>query len=1362
MRLNTPVLIVRCFAFFACSAVTADDAPAGRPWDEAFAGSAQAILKAAKTLPVRDADDSDTFLRDVRIEVDAEKRIQTTQRSVYRLNTERGLEDRGNARAQWSQWHQERPRIRARVISPTGEVHELDLKTISEQPVESRDALVFSDRRVLNAPLPAVGLGAIVELETVTRESLPFFSSGMLRQIILPSFEPVEKVRVSVEWSLKTPVLVKSEGIKLEGKASESDGRGKMVYEAGPFKPLSFDDFESQRPLTEDPLPSLLIATKANWSEIATAYHETIEKQIKGFDSRTVLADLQLDGKSREEKASLILSRLQGMIRYTALAFGDSAVIPYRPAEVLSRRYGDCKDQASLYVALLRAAGVEARVALISTSNYDVFAAYPALNQFNHVIVYIPGAPALWVDPTVRRARPGELPIGDQGRLALVADPKTTELLRTPRSPAGASRLVESLEYTLSETTKGRVAGAIEASGNVELELRNAFPEAKDLRKYWEDRFKKLYRSSQLSAFDAPPLADTSRPFRLRAECEGATLGLANANQINLWLSNAEILDRVPLFLKPNATDRATGELLPAFPRKHRLALADLHWQDLKYRLIPPTGFAVRELPKNSTQYIGPATLSWEFTEGGEGTVDAHFHFDTGSGEFSADEANQFIDAMASIARDQYGFELVFVHELTRLTQENRLREAVHAGLELAKQEPKNAWHPIRLASTLGMMGLNDAARVEARKAIALDPLSEQAHFSLASASCQDPFGVILRPGCDRENARTSLEKVLELNPENLFAREIFLKFMEFDEMGNRCSPERLKGILAEYRKALRPGSDYIALDYARVLAIGQQFDELKRESKRYRHLEEGLMIYTAALVMADGIPAAETFAKGSSKTPAGFQQLMLNAGQVLNDARCYTQAAELIRKYAAAAPDARFTRDLAGHLAQLKPTEERWLADEDPALVVQKLYHWMFWDGASHPQIAPLFREGKVAAEPLASLKRLMQRTRVVMFDKSPQRRCDEMARATFLVTGGNDNMGWRVTVNAFGEVPQQWYVVKTDAGYRLWDVGPRLSGLGAASLREIEAGRLDSALTYLEWAMVEDPQTPAVFDAFSGSPFKRLLMLATRSDIAELRLPATALLAESGDPPAIDALAKLREVTESKIKIVQIDRSLLEIYMRAKKHAESLAVVERLLESHSARGELQLARIDALERLDRHAMAQDALKKMLEDPSVELAARRFVAHRAFREGAFAEAHKQLQVLIKRQKDPFLPGPSLWGMLGQDPMPPVAVDVATSLYEGSRTSYHMRALAMAHAGTGQLTEACQMLRTCHEFWGLDPRNYIVQGRIAEQCGMPDAARAAYQRLLSELAEEPEFPGFIGEVNVLRSLAKLRLAALEK
>ena len=129
------------------------------------------------------------------------------------------------------------------------------------------------------------------------------------------------------------------------------------------------------------------------------------------------------------EKESAILDYLDREVRYTGIEFGEAAIMPHDPADTLNKKYGDCKDKATLLVTILRAAGIPAYVALLNAgSRMDVPADLPGMGLFDHAIVYVPGKPALWIDATDRYARLGQLPAGDQGRLALIARPETTWL----------------------------------------------------------------------------------------------------------------------------------------------------------------------------------------------------------------------------------------------------------------------------------------------------------------------------------------------------------------------------------------------------------------------------------------------------------------------------------------------------------------------------------------------------------------------------------------------------------------------------------------------------------------------------------------------------------------------------------------------------------------------------------------------------------------------------------------------------------------------------------------------------------------------------------------------------------------------
>ncbi len=118
--------------------------------------------------------------------------------------------------------------------------------------------------------------------------------------------------------------------------------------------------------------------------------------------------------------------------------------MPHSPTQTLTRKYGDCKDKASLLVALLRVANIPAYVALLHEgSREDVAPNLPGMGMFDHAIVYFPGDPDLWIETTDEYARLGEIPVADQDRLALIARRGSNALLRTPTSSSMGNILIE-------------------------------------------------------------------------------------------------------------------------------------------------------------------------------------------------------------------------------------------------------------------------------------------------------------------------------------------------------------------------------------------------------------------------------------------------------------------------------------------------------------------------------------------------------------------------------------------------------------------------------------------------------------------------------------------------------------------------------------------------------------------------------------------------------------------------------------------------------------------------------------------------------------------------------------------------------
>ena len=118
----------------------------------------------------------------------------------------------------------------------------------------------------------------------------------------------------------------------------------------------------------------------------------------------------------------------------------------------------------------------------------------PALNAFDHAIVMVLGEHPFWIDPTASGVAAGQLPLGDQGRRALVIDESTESLVTTPRDGASENTYVERREVHLAELGYGSVLEHSTATGLIGQQLRKDFAGGRDeLRKSLSGYAKRTY-----------------------------------------------------------------------------------------------------------------------------------------------------------------------------------------------------------------------------------------------------------------------------------------------------------------------------------------------------------------------------------------------------------------------------------------------------------------------------------------------------------------------------------------------------------------------------------------------------------------------------------------------------------------------------------------------------------------------------------------------------------------------------------------------------------------------------------------------------------------------------------------------------
>ena len=110
-------------------------------------------------------------------------------------------------------------------------------------------------------------------------------------------------------------------------------------------------------------VPSMI--TPLRFALACRGYAEIVDRQIAAADVREIAAAATRGATKREEIVDRLLARVEAIVHYAVVEVSDGSTVPRLPTGVLKNEYGDCKDKATLLVALLRAAGLPAHVALL-------------------------------------------------------------------------------------------------------------------------------------------------------------------------------------------------------------------------------------------------------------------------------------------------------------------------------------------------------------------------------------------------------------------------------------------------------------------------------------------------------------------------------------------------------------------------------------------------------------------------------------------------------------------------------------------------------------------------------------------------------------------------------------------------------------------------------------------------------------------------------------------------------------------------------------------------------------------------------------------------------------------------------------
>ena len=322
-------------------------------------------------------------------------------------------------------------------------------KVVVFPSVAAHDTLVYSMRREIRKPL----IRGQFTLDLFLNRSFSW-----------PDYQ------LTITAPATLPLNTEQHGIDME---REQDG-GRVIYRFHAAYPNAI----ATGPAVVGPfqrMPRVFVSSLPDYAALARAYAELALPKAAVTPEIQRLADRLTEGiADRKAQAQALYDWVSTHIRYVAVWLDRGAIEPHAASAILEAGYGDCKDHAVLFSALLKARGIQSEPVLINLGNEYRLPGPPTFAVLNHVITWLPEF-AIYADTTAEVAPFGVLPFQEYGKPVVHAGATVPVERQTPVL-APADQAVESFVTKAQLREDGTVEGesSTVASGPFSILLRLA------------------------------------------------------------------------------------------------------------------------------------------------------------------------------------------------------------------------------------------------------------------------------------------------------------------------------------------------------------------------------------------------------------------------------------------------------------------------------------------------------------------------------------------------------------------------------------------------------------------------------------------------------------------------------------------------------------------------------------------------------------------------------------------------------------------------------------------------------------------------------------------------------------------------
>lgn len=643
-------------------------------------------------------------------------------------------------------------------------------------PPNFEEYQMYSDVRSLAFSMPALKEGVILDYEVETKSKKSVISGQVWDEHNLDEMAPVKTSVYVIQYPKSLKLSFHARNFTNAPTITEKDGIISRKWVATDMPAIKYE--AGMPPLTEA-FASIHASSVPSWDAIGKWYlglsqgKDTLNDEIRKQVDAAVKGQTAVTNKIRA-----ILHEVQKEVRYVGIELGQSAYEPHAATDVWQNRYGDCKDQSTLLVGMLKHAGIPAHVALLKPSYFGgLVKDVPCPAQFSHAIVRVPASDgkSLWLDPTVGYADEVSFPEALDGVETLVPDPAGSKFITIAPLPAEMDRVVELHEIKMRYDGMCRVKQVTEYHGRAASRTRETYEgiSKEEWKKDLDERIEETEGRERLIDFGHSDPHNVSQPFKVWTEYESDNFMQKTAQ----GFSCAIPVDSLKWLLNMGdySDKRARNVRKYNWTRKHDST------RELIYRVNLPQGFRIAGEQRNMTRDFRNGSITVSLTNRAD-SVEAYARAVAKACVVPADEwlaaKNETERGLTASA-----LSLVLEDEVMKLITDSRLREARALLDRWIAASPKDAQLHTRLAQLFHMSTRLTWARREYRKAVELDPDLVPAYAGLAET--WGGYGGSYGQGFDREKAEAVLREAAAKAKDKRKARLELLRVLQLSDNGS-------------------------------------------------------------------------------------------------------------------------------------------------------------------------------------------------------------------------------------------------------------------------------------------------------------------------------------------------------------------------------------------------------------------------------------------------------------------------------------------------------------------------------------------------------------------------------------------------